>query len=278
MRSIVSLFVTFPLSFPASRCSSSKIQMSTKKCIEIEEKFPIYNLDKTISKLNQLGFVQIKDTVNFMDWYFDVPNEWSLCRSDCWLRYRHLGWEKQGNLERKGSWQLKKGRRDVIGLSSTTIYEEFEGDEVFDLVEKMIPEIDHCQEDTKTMMDDYRIPILPRTQALQPFARIGSFRSSWKHSTKWENVVVDLDGTDFGHTVGEVEVVLDQDEEDDMRHAQDLIREIISKLNEDNQNYNNGSALGKLEAYLIANRPEVYEACIESGTMKRRHSETSNDS
>ena len=87
--------------------------MSTKKCIEIEEKFPVYNLDKTISKLNHLGFAQIKDTVKFMDWYFDVPNDWSLCRSDCWLRYRHLGWEKQGDLKRKGSWQLKKGRRDV---------------------------------------------------------------------------------------------------------------------------------------------------------------------
>lgn len=275
MRSITSLIVTFPLSFPASRSTFSKSQMS-KKCIEIEEKFPIHNLDKTISKLNTLGFEQCKETVKFMDWYFDIPNDWSLCRSDCWLRYRHLGWDKEGNDDtRKGSWQLKKGRTDLTGVSSsTTIYEEFEGDDAFELIEKMIPIMDlRPKEDAEMTMDGYRIPILPRAQVLQPFARIGSFRSSWKHTTKWENVVVDLDGTDFGHTVGEVEVVLDHDGNEEMKQAQDLIREIIAKLIEDETR--NGSAMGKLETYLIAKKPEVYKACVESGTMKTRNSETS---
>jgi hypothetical protein len=127
------------------------------------------------------------------------------------------------------------------------------------------------------MMDGYCIPIPPRAQILQPFARIGSFRSTWKHTTKWEKVVVDLDGTDFGHTVGEVEVVLDHDGDEEMRHAQDLIREIIAKLNEDEDENHSEPVLGKLETYLIANRPEVYRACIESGTMKKRTSETSKE-
>lgn len=275
MRSIASLIVTFPLSFPGSRSTFSKSQMS-KKCIEIEEKFPIHNLDETISKLNALGFEQFKDTVKFMDWYFDVPNDWLLCRSDCWLRYRHLGWDKEGNDDtRKGSWQLKKGRRDLTGVSSsTTIYEELEGDDAFELIEKMIPKMDlRPKEDAEMTMDGYRIPILPRAHVLQPFARIGSFRSSWKHATMWENVVVDLDGTDFGHAVGEVEVVLDHDGNEEMKQAQDLIREIIAKLIEDETQ--NGSAMGKLETYLIAKKPEVYKACVESGTMKTRNSETS---
>lgn len=266
----------FPTNYPVMHSQVPKVQMSTK-CIEIEEKFVVHNLEELFSKLESLGFTRENEGIKFMDSYYDVPELWLLCQSDCWLRFRSLGWEMDKNdaSKLKGSWQLKRARRKHTGSSSATVYEEFENDEAFHVIENMFPMIHTTsfkKDNGNTMMEQYH-----GEKEMKPFAIIRSFRSSWKHSESWKDVVVDIDGTDFGHTVGEVEIVLNQDVgEQDVKEAQMKIDQLIRLLTDEQRNDRN-RPLGKLEAFIMTHRPDVYEACVRSGIMNAKTSVEDNE-
>jgi CYTH domain len=150
---------------------------------------------------------------------------------------------------------------------------------------------------------------------LVPFARIVTHRSHWIHkdppnadaSGRFAGLVVDLDSTDFGHAVGEVEALVEAPSramhlgERDANHqeavvaaqdavgaAQRLIREflrhVIYRDVEDDDDSGTGvesgsgadeplrvpaPAQGKLECYLEKFRPELYAALVEAGILKR---------
>lgn len=237
--------------------------------LEVEQKFCTSNLDSVLKNLRKLNFEPAKNEIKFMDWYFD-HEELLLCTQDCWLRYRHMSSDPEN-----GSWQLKKGRKGL--QSKITVYEELEGDEAIDIVKAMLSENSFCQGTEKDScdsetMDGYEIPSIPNNIAnydLRPFARIETKRSTWKKisSSYSEKIVVDLDGTDFGYTVGEVETVVHKDE--DIEEAQEVVKTFIGDITGNEKD--SAQALGKLETYLIANRPDVYDACISSGSMKRRY-------
>jgi adenylate cyclase class IV len=257
---------------------ATKIPMQTKdRCIEVEQKFSTANLDKILQNMSDLGFIPGKE-IKFMDWYFDNP-DFTLCKQDCWLRLRHLS-HVPGE---KGLWQLKKGRRIPIGTASgsgSTVYEELEGDQAIDIVKGLLEADEVTGNDAKSDGDDatldgYPMPQIPRMgeYRMKAFARIETTRSSWKTCATtnkesdevYNNITIDIDRTDFGHTVGEVETVVTSDEEVDGAKA--LVQQVIIIINGEESS---GSlpALGKLESYLIQNRPEVYEACVKSGSMK----------
>jgi hypothetical protein len=245
------------------------------QCIEVEQKFCTSNLAQVQSKLTQMGFKANTSTVQFMDWYFDLPSL-PLCTQDFWLRYRHPSDISQG------SWQLKRGKRisngNLSGSSATrtsTVYEELEGDDALDVVESLLIEksiqIEPAANGGESCgkMDGFLVPELPRLgkYGIQPFARIETIRSSWKSDDTsadqaYKGITVDLDGTDYGYTVGEVELVVQTNDEIDK--ARDRVQVVIQEIT------GNGSsrALGKLETYLIENKPEVYDACVKAGSMR----------
>lgn len=243
------------------------------KCIEVEQKFSTTNLEQVQSKLIQMGFESTKTSVNFMDWYFDVPDQdLTLCTQDFWLRYRHPSDNPSVGIL---GWQLKMGKRikNTTSTSTSTVYEEMEGENALDIVKSLLIDAgtsssaSAADSDTLETMDSFSVPQPPGLEmyCLQPFARIETIRSSWNSKSnddKYKDIVVDLDGTDYGYTVGEVEVVVSSDEQ--VEAARTRVQDVIQEITGDGASI----ALGKLETYLINNRPEVYNACIKSGSMK----------
>lgn len=146
---------------------------------------------------------------------------------------------------------------------------------------------------------------------LVPFARIVTCRSHWIHkdrhnaeaSDRFAGLVVDLDATDFGHAVGEVEALVvapseathdgDRDANQEAVVAaqlliRDFLRQVIDRRDgEDDDNCESGAgvetgtggdeppprnrvpAQGKLECYLEKYRPELYAALVEAGILRR---------
>jgi hypothetical protein len=153
----------------------------------------------------------------------------------------------------------------------------------------------------------------PAPPELVPFARIVTHRSHWIHKDppnadapgRFAGLVVDMDSTDFGHAVGEVEALIvapmhdgarDANHQEAVVAAQDavvaaqrLIREFLrhviyhSDVEDDNKagrvvECGSGAdeplrvpapAQGKLECYLEKFRPELHAALVEAGILKR---------
>ena len=262
---------------------TNRLLMQKERCIEVEQKFSTEHLDAVHQRLGDIGFIPGKES-KFMDWYFD-NTDFNLCTQDCWLRFRHLS-----DSPDTGSWQLKKGRIISNHISSgrrSTIYEEMEGSDAIDVVEALLAAgagktkdvyLDD-DDDSNATMDGYTIPQIPRLSGyeMKAFARIVTIRSSWKCiATDTESInqiydciTVDIDGTDYGYTVGEVETVVTTD--DEVNDAKEKVQQVIVEITGE-ESSGSSPAIGKLETYLIKNRPDVYEACIRSGSMKsHRH-------
>jgi hypothetical protein len=114
------------------------------------------------------------------------------------------------------------------------------------------------------------VPDLPNPSCgLEPFCRLETNRTTWKYphgdST---SLTVDLDRSNYGYMVGEVELVVDTKECVD--EAQSRIDEFIRKLIPE-ETADSPPAIGKLEHYLMFHRPEHYRACIKSGSIATRN-------
>mmetsp|Transcript_10872 Transcript_10872/g.16086 ORF Transcript_10872/g.16086 Transcript_10872/m.16086 type:complete len:117 (-) Transcript_10872:54-404(-) len=83
-------------------------------------------------------------------------------------------------------------------------------------------------------------------------------------------LTVDLDGTNFGYAVGEVETIVYS--EDKIASAKERVSKLVSKLSSDDESENVGGGApvptaGKLETYMIEHRRDHYDACIKAGVM-----------
>ena len=263
-------------------------------------------------RLKELHFVP-KKTIKFVDWYFDTNDNILSTQYDCWLRYRGLLKKEDEKGEDdvivKGSWQLKKGQNDAT--SKTTVYQEIEGDEAVvasisvlidntKIIEGGVRDDDNNNvsgTNSPTTFDGYEIPKLPLDKLpndqvkvgnlLIPFCRIVTTRSSWAFNggddghddTDFYGLDVDLDMTNSGYCVGEVEAVVEKEE--DIPIAKERIQNLINEITQESNNDDNNSSsekekkkdkdsipLGKLEHFLVNNRPDHYKACIESGSMQ----------
>lgn len=262
---------------------SSDTRTNKKRCFEVEEKFSISELDMNIleNKLGGLGFEKKGDAIEFMDWYFDLPDpDWILSISDNWLRYRELLGpitKQDDTSERNGSWQIKCGKVIQNNNSGTTVYEELEGDEAIDLATSMIRDKSNNVNNlpmkiVENTMDGFLIPSLPKDVDcnLIPFARIKTTRSSWVlNDVNYASPLsVDLDCTDYGYLVGEVELVVDREEDIDV--AQQLIKRTIEQITDTTYDERKATALGKLELYMIRNRKEHFEECVRHGSIENK--------
>ena len=283
----------YPLSFPRDYCihttyqqmrqhtttaaTSTTISMTTTSTspsvLEVEKKFAVLDGDAIVKQLLNLGMIQVNDQT-MVDWYFDLPSpHWVLTLQDCWLRFRETP---------KGtSWQLKRGNNNNNNNShegGATVYEELEGMDAIQMVISIlkqwkdsidVPIITESDDNDDYDYGSHQMPIFPLPSSnLMPFARIETHRSSWEPkdtNSPYTGLIVDLDRTDFGYTVGEVEMVVNSEE--DVEAARQRVSQLVHTLTADSAVAGDSPAIGKLEYYLVLNRKDQYEACIRSGSI-----------
>lgn len=227
--------------------------------LEVEQKFQLSNAEDLEGKLKSLGFVP-KGTAFIVDWYFDREDNFLSIR-DCWLRLR----QKSG----KERWELKIGRGD----QGTTVYEEIEGDQACAVAASVLAEGGSVATEDRNLsktFDGFLIPHLPieEPHGLRPFCRLETKRSSWvaeSNDSTYSGLIVDLDSTNTGHTVGEVETVCRNESEVAVgkQRVEKLIAELTGNTKSDGR-----AAIGKLEHFLLNNRPDHYAACVASGVLQ----------
>ncbi len=274
--------------------------------LEIEKKFPIPDAAtaaKIEETLKSLGFHQVRNE-EFVDWYFDLaaPN-WCFSMKDCWIRYREKKINMGGNWGWRGDWQVKRGGRmvdsDGTGDGSSTgresdgmtSYQEFQGKVAKEMILEMLSRIDNVEDscriergDTmRTFGDVYEghdVPLLSGGERLVPFARFETRRSSWESieemTSSFRGLKIDLDQTDFGYAVGEVEAVFQDSREEAVREGKERIRSLVDLIMEvaygdgvttSANQYMHTATIGKLEYYLINNRRDHFDALVEAGVL-----------
>ena len=251
--------------------------------LEVEEKFPLpADIAPLEAKLRELGFApKGGGSISFVDTYYDFPSpHWYLTPRDCWLRFRGArrndmdgGWE--------GKWQLKIRRRSSEADDSAAVaYEEIQGKAALTRVAEILESADCAGVDNEEHDDEIvDAPVAPNH--LVPFAQFETARSSWVMDEMTTSIItpdyfglsVDIDATDFGYGVGEVEAILSKG--DDMVDARKrigrLVADICAASNQKEPTTSAASELptfGKLETYLMEKRPEHYDAIINAGIFK----------
>ena len=264
--------------------------------LEVEKKFPLLNDPNASTNLKQalssLGF-EMTHQEEFVDWYFDLPApNWRFSLNDIWIRYREKKWKLDKNTYGwRGVWQVKRGKprngseKENDGM---TVYEEYQGvaakEMILDLLcnlenEENCPVLDESTTETLPSSEYNDIPHLDGAEKLVPFSKFKTFRSCWQildhveDNNSFKGLKVDIDRTDIGFAVGEVEAVCGSDSNEE---AVDLEKKKIGKLvdlllnsqgNEIGETNCDARSMGKLEYYLFTNSKEHYDACIEAGVI-----------
>ncbi|XP_018411634.1 PREDICTED: thiamine-triphosphatase isoform X2 [Nanorana parkeri] len=199
--------------------------------IEVERKFvPGPEVEKILYALG----AELLEEITFRDSYYDSP-DLRLTLADCWLRKRENSWELKH--------PPKPGARGLTG-ASTQYLELTQEDKIICKVSEVLA-----------------VPSLPNIEAfgLNEFAsfvtRRRRFQLPLEESSK---VVVDLDEADFGFAVGEVEVIVQTQEE--VQNAFQKVEEICKKLGV----FQESAVQGKVCTYLQLNRIEHYKQLIEA--------------
>eukprot|EP01135_Chromosphaera_perkinsii_P002289 Nk52_evm75s221 gene=Nk52_evmTU75s221 len=210
---------------------------------EIERKFTLpCGLEELEQRLLDKGFA-FKSKKVFRDQYFDTY-AFSLLYKDHWLRLR------EGDLE------LKAPMSGVqVDLSPTDCYEEITDFEI--IVNRLFEglEIPRTEINNETELFD--------SLNLQCFADITTTRVTYKK----DNVSVDLDKTDTGKTLGEIELMYSkeafvQDE------AEGIIAGIANGLGIDLTHV----TLGKVHECIKSSYPDVFRVLLEALNKRRKAS------
>ena len=279
--------------------------------IEVEQKFALSPIDKdgndnndssviTLneieSTLKRIGFAPIGDTVRFQDTYMEVQldsnndndiSQWILtANNDHWLRYRKYYIDETKS---KSSWQLKRrppsfSKSNKSNCKNVSIYEELEGASALQAILSIlnsdqtnkVSQINSCFNSVDIP------PGLPQDFNWISFASFETRRSSWmylesksnnKEPHPYKGLKVDLDGTDFGYMVGEVEAIVY--DESEVEFAKGKIQRFISELTLNNEANIKGDKIyskttpvyGKLETFMMCHCPKHYESCVQAGCL-----------
>lgn len=275
--------------------------------LEIEKKFPIPNAAaaaKIEQTLTTLGF-QPLHTEEFVDWYFDLaaPN-WYFSMKDCWIRYREKKIKMGGNWGWRGIWQVKQGWRMMDGddveddsilvkeKDGMTSYREFQGKVAKEVIFEMLSKVDNLEgkctiesgkvTSTGDVYEGHDVPLLSGAERLVPFARFVTRRSSWgsieEETSRFSGLKIDLDQTDFGYAVGEVEAVIQGSSDEAIKERKETIRSLVDLLMEETDDgavTERGASgdeylhatIGKLEYFLINNRRDHFNALVKAGVL-----------
>ncbi|XP_059129606.1 thiamine-triphosphatase isoform X2 [Peromyscus eremicus] len=209
--------------------------------IEVERKF-VPGPD-TEERLQELGGI-LEHRVTFRDTYYDT-SELSLMRSDHWLRQREgSGWE----LKCPGGAAISGPHNEYVELTSESAIVA----QLFELLGAGEPEA-------------AGVPDVLGPLKLQEVASFITTRSSWKLALSGAHeqeplLRVDLDSTDFGYAVGEVEAMVREKAE--VGAALEKILSFSSMLGVPAQE----KAPAKLMVYLQLFRPLDYQRLLEANS------------
>ncbi|XP_050999057.1 thiamine-triphosphatase [Acomys russatus] len=207
--------------------------------IEVERKFAPGS--DTEERLQELG-ATLEHRVTFRDTYYDT-SELSLMLSDHWLRQRDgSGWE----LKCPGLAGISGPHNEYVELTSESAV-------VARLFELLGAEA----------QGPAGVAAVLGKLKLQGVASFVTTRSSWKLALAHEQeplLRVDLDSTDFGYAVGEVEVVVHQKAE--VPAALEKIASVCNMLGVPAQE----KAPAKLMVYLQRFRPRDYEHLLKANS------------
>lgn len=261
----------------STQLNSSELEIEKKFCIPNEQ--AAMRLEQTLSSL---GFT-ICHKEEFVDWYFDLPApNWYFSLNDCWIRYREKKVKVVNNRGWKGSWQVKRGNKEEKARRNhgMTVYDEFHGEEAKRLIRDMvlqqggsIEEVGFASSTINSNYDGHDVPYLAGAESLVPFARINTIRTCFEAATdiEYSNLKVDIDKTNFGHMVGEVEAVVEDcsRDEEHMEELKEKISRLVDLISSKSELGSPVDAIGKLEYLLINNRRDLYDACIKAGSLER---------
>lgn len=194
--------------------------------IEIEKKYLIDD-EKVREIVKDADFLGQKELT---DIYYDTA-DFRLTTKDWWLRNRN------------GVFELKKV---VVGENKDINVDRY--DEVDD--EKEIAK------DLEIIFENTLAESLKKNQ-IEPFATIVAMRKKYKKSS----FNLDLDLTDFGYSICEIELMV----EDETKMA-----DAMAKIENFRVKYglNAGHVRGKLVEYIYRNRPEHYAILLRAGVIR----------
>lgn len=255
--------------------------------LEVEKKFPVSEDPTAFTNLKQtlisLGFEQTHQE-EFVDWYFDLPApNWYFSLNDIWIRYREKKWKMNNNYGWRGTWQVKRGgatesnRKENDGM---TVYQEYQGVAAKEMILDLLCNIDeescnlNFEESEVLPSSEYNdVPHLDGAEKLVPFSRFKTFRSCWQIPengccTEFQGLKVDIDKTDIGYAVGEVEAVFQAGSDAaEVELQKENIRKLVDLLTSGGADDTSAMSMGKLEYYLQKNCKVHYNACVESGVI-----------
>lgn len=190
-----------------------------EKSLEIERKF-LYNIDME-KKLLELGITK-KETVEMEDEYFDNELNYFLLENDCWLRSRKM----EDNVQWELKYPIKSGSINKSQEKNFSNYYELNvQSEIIDFIRKLA-------KNNSNLNNNQAICILNMKELvkifdLKPFSKIKSARKSYVY----QEFKIDLDETDFGYKVGEIEIMLKSNSNDqEIQNSMEKIDNLAIKL------------------------------------------------
>ena len=173
--------------------------------IEVEHKFTVTLL--TRQQLEAMG-AKRKTICTFTDVYLDVKCN-TLMLSDCWLR------------KRDGAWELKHPLVDCAGGQSIGVgqvsdrYNELQSeDDILTFLRTVIAtEIDICNSGAKSLDQLVQEGTLTRIAEFETTRETYVCKNDRHREMSGSVVHVDLDETNFGYVVGEVELMVGRGED-----------------------------------------------------------------
>lgn len=169
--------VIIHLDLNLDKSTDGSFKVTPLQPVEVERKFKV-TADTKI-KLVEIGAELHKEKV-FLDKYYDNP-DYSLTLKDCWLR------------QRNESWELKVVNGQFTKLASQ--YQEItETNEIADFLVNHFHRLD---------LKGLAVDLVIKKLDLQPFVEYTTTRQTYF----LPECIIDLDLTDFGYQVGEIEVM-----------------------------------------------------------------------
>ncbi|XP_022091919.1 thiamine-triphosphatase-like [Acanthaster planci] len=230
--------------------------------VEIERKFTV-SVD-TETKLTQSGGTCVL-VETMKDSYFD-SDQLILTMADHWLRRRNGKWELKVPLS---GWPTNK----YNASETCTKYSEITNEQeiVANLcaiinaktdVDKHDKMTHSSEEETHSAKEDLSLEKCLIENALMPFAQFTTYRKTYSMGG---GILVVVDQTDFGYSVGEIEMMTGPSPAD-LLAAEAKIEEMAEKLGLGTQTV----AAGKMSMFLKKFAEPHYQALLAAGVLQRQ--------
>jgi adenylate cyclase class IV len=187
----------------------------SNSCLELERKF-WYNFNIQ-ERLEKLGAVKLK-SMQIEDTYYDKESSNLLFLNDFWLRERKTN--------EKAKWQLKYPAVFDVKDPDTQSFEKYYEIDEHSKIISQISTLIHSNLQSITNFEDMNSFIL--NLKIKPLMTIISERISYQI----EDIKVDLDMTDFGYKLGEIEYLFNDNNKVTVEEAMKRINLLASQLGE----------------------------------------------